>query len=132
MTEFERKILNEIQNLRAEVAALRENSSIARITYFENLPIDSIVGTDFVAYKFNISEEAARRGRYGTDAIPRIREKPLAFRKRDVLAVFQNLNKSSSERAAEIRFRAKNKTRGRKWIWKMEMSIALTMLEYFS
>ena len=114
MTDFEQKILDELKNLRAEVTALRESSSIARITYFENLPIDSIVGADFVAFKFNISEEAARRGRFGTDAIPRIRDKPLGFRKRDVLAVFQSLNKSSAEKAEEYRHRAKNKTNRRR------------------
>ncbi len=107
MTEFEKKLLEEIQTLRAEVSALRSDYSISKVTYFENLPLDSIVGIDYVAFKFNISEDAARRGRFGTDAIPRIREKPLAFRKRDVLAVFQNLNRSVADKAAEIRHRAK-------------------------
>lgn len=114
MSGVNRQILEELKNIRAELSAMRSTYNLARITYYEALPMDSVVDVDFIAYVFNISEEAARRGRFGTDAIPRFRDKPLQFLKRDVLAVFREQTKPSSERAAEIRFRAKNKINRRK------------------
>jgi hypothetical protein len=107
VSEFERKILEELQSLRAEITALRSNYSILQSTYFENLAPDAVVGADYVAHRFGCSEAAVVRGRFDTDKIPRFRQKPLAFIKREVDAVFKALTRSPSERAAEIRYKAK-------------------------
>jgi hypothetical protein len=107
MTDFERKILDELASLRAAVESLRSEFSISQITYFENLPPAAVVGADYVAYRFGCSESAVIRGRFETDKIPRLRNKPLAFVKRNVDAVWQNLNQSSSEKAAKYRHNKK-------------------------
>lgn len=113
MTEFEAKILSELTELRTEVSALRSEFSISKLTYFESLNPSAIVGTDYVAYRFNCSESAVIRGRFETDKIPRIRQKPIAFRKRDVDAVWMNINRTAAEKAAGIRNR-QNKVGKRK------------------
>lgn len=77
-----------------------------QVTYYENLPPTAIVGKDYVAYRFNCSEAAVVRGRFDTNQIPRLRNKPIAFIKRNVDAVLQNLHKSPAEKAAEIRRKA--------------------------
>ena len=107
MTEFERKILTELTDLRKMVEGLSSGYSIARVTYFENLPPAAIVGTDYAAFRFSCSESAVVRGRFETNKIPRLREKPIAFIKRDVDAIWQNLNKSVPEKAAEYRHEMK-------------------------
>jgi hypothetical protein len=109
MTEFEQKILNEIADLRKAFESLRSEFSIAQITYFENLPLSAVVGADYVAYRFGCNESAVIRGRFETDKIPRLRNKPIAFIKRNVDAVWQDLNKPSSEKAAKYRYNTKNK-----------------------
>ncbi len=114
MTEFESKILSELADLRKLVEGLRLEFSISQISYFENLPPGAVVGVDYVSYRFGCSENAVIRGRFETDKIPKLRNKPIAFLKRNVDAVWLNLNKSSSEKAAEIRHKAKNKTNRRK------------------
>ncbi len=108
MTEFECKILIEISDLRKMVEDLSSGYSIARITYFENLPPAAIVGTDYVAFRFCCSESAVVRGRFETSKIPRLRDKPIAFIKRDVDAIWQNLNRSVPEKAAKYRHDMKN------------------------
>ncbi len=107
MTEFEIRILSELTELRQAVTALRSEFSIAQITYFENLDSAAVVGVDYVAFRFNCSSSAVTRGRFETDQIPRIRNKPLAFRKRDVDAVWRNLNTTVEEKAAKIRHEKK-------------------------
>jgi hypothetical protein len=114
VAEFEQKILDELHNLRKAVEALRSDFTISQITYFENLPAAAVVGVDYVSYRFGCSETAVIRGRFGTDDIPRLRSKPIAFIKRDVDAVWQKLNKSTSELAAKIRHKANNKTLNRR------------------
>lgn len=109
MADFEQKILIELQALRAEIVALRENYSLLQVTYFENLSPSAPVGVDYAAFRFGCSEAAVIRGRFGTDKIPRLRNKPIAFQKKDVDAAFKNLTKSPSEKAAQYRHRAKNK-----------------------
>lgn len=114
MNEFEQKILIELQNLRAEITALRSDYSILQVTYFENLAPGAVVGADYVGYRFGCNQAAVVRGRFDTDKIPRFRQKPLAFIKSDVDVIFKKLQVSPSDRAAEIRFWAKNKKRGNK------------------
>ncbi len=103
MTEFEREILTELIDLRKAVESLKSDFTLSQITYFENLPPAAVVGTDYVAYRFGCSESAVVRGRFETNKIPRLRDKPIAFIKRDVDAIWQNLNKSVPEKAARYR-----------------------------
>lgn len=105
MTEFEAKMLEEIKSLRAEVSALRSDYSISRMTFFEQLDPSAVVGVDYASWRFNCSENAVIRGRFGTDKIPKLRNKPVAFLKRNVDEVWRNLNRSVAEKAAEIRHR---------------------------
>ncbi len=111
MTDFEQRILTELADLRKMVEGLKSDYSITQITYFENLPPAAIVGTDYVAFRFSCSESAVVRGRFETNRIPRLREKPVAFIKRNVDAVWLNLNQSISEKAAKYRHETNNKQR---------------------
>lgn len=111
MTEFEQKILSELSDLRHLVEGLRSDYSLAQLTYFENLPPAAVVGTDYVAFRFGCSESAVVRGRFETDKIPRLRNKPLAFIKRNVDAVWLNLNQPVADKAAKYRHESKNKMR---------------------
>jgi len=108
MTDFEYKVLAELMLLRQMVEGLRTDYSIARIVYFENLPPAAVVGTDYVAFRFGCSESAVIRGRFETNQIPRLREKPVAFVKRDVDAIWLNLSKSVPDKAAKYRHDIKN------------------------
>ena len=90
MTEFESKILYELSTLRQAVESLKSEFTISQITYFENLQPGAVVGVDYVAYRFGCSQDAVIRGRFETDKIPRLRNKPLAFIKRNVDGVWMN------------------------------------------
>ncbi len=114
MSEFEKRVLSELADLRRIVESLRSDFSISQITYFENLPAAAVVGMDYVAFRFGCSESAVVRGRFETDRIPRLREKPIAFIKRDVDAVWLNLNQSVTEKAAQMRHETKNRTEKKK------------------
>jgi hypothetical protein len=114
MTDFERKILDELADLRKLVESIKSEYSIAQITYFENLSPAAVVGVDYVAFRFGCSQDAVIRGRFETTTIPRLRSKPLAWIKRDVDAVWMNLNKPVSEVAAEYRHKANKKLIGKK------------------
>ncbi|HXH69795.1 MAG TPA: hypothetical protein VNI60_05545 [Pyrinomonadaceae bacterium] len=109
MTEFELKVLSELIDLRKTVESLKSDFSISQITYFENLQPGAIVGVDYVSYRFGCSQSAVVRGRFETDKIPRLRNKPIAFIKRDVDVVWQNLNQPISEKAAKYRYDKKIK-----------------------
>lgn len=108
MTEFEVKVMSELKNLNAKIEALRSDFTLNQITYFENLRPDAVVGTDYVAYRFGCSESAVIRGRFETDKIPRFRNKPIAFIKRTVDAVFNEINESVEEKAARYRHKARH------------------------
>jgi hypothetical protein len=71
------------------------------ITYEAALPGEAIVGAAYVARLFDCSEEAVVRGRFGTDRIPRCREKPVGFRKMDVHRVLKTLSRPLAEQAAD-------------------------------
>jgi hypothetical protein len=113
MSEFE-QILAELAQLKCAFNELRSNFTISQTTYFENLPPDAVVGVDYVSYKFGCSQNAVVRGRFGTDKIPRFREKPIAYIKRNVDSVFGEFNKSVSEIAAEYRHKSKTGKRSKK------------------
>ena len=109
----EQEILQELKNIREELAAMREHYDIARITFYENIAPNAIVGVDYAAYRFGCSESAVVRGRFDTDKIPRFRQKPLKFKKSDVDATFKQLTRPTAERAAEFRHKAKKNTNRR-------------------
>ena len=109
MTDFEQQVLSEIADLRKLVESLKSDYSLARITYFENLSPAAVVGTDYVAFRFGCSEAAVIRGRFETGRIPRLRDKPVAFIKRNVDAVWLNLNQPISEKAAKYRHDTKQR-----------------------
>lgn len=109
MSEFEQMILSELSEIKDALAALRSDFTLSQITYFENLAPDAPVGTDYVAFRFGCKEAAVIRGRFETDKIPRFRNKPLTFIKRDVDALWKELNRSVSEKAARIRDKAKSR-----------------------
>lgn len=102
-SEFETRVLSELAALRSAVESLRSEFTISQITFFENLPPGAVVGVEYVSYRFGCSQEAVIRGRFETNGIPRFRNKPIAFIKRDVDAVWMNLNQSVSDKALEIR-----------------------------
>lgn len=109
MTEFEKTILERLDSLTKAVESLRSDFTISQITYFENLSPSATVGTDYVAYRFGCSKDAVVRGRFETDKIPRSRNKPIAFIKRNVDAVWNELNKPISELAAKYRHKINKK-----------------------
>ena len=106
MTEFEERILDELSELKRTVESLKLDFTLNQITFFENLSPDAVVGTDYVAYRFGCSESAVVRGRFETNRIPRFRNKPIKFIKRDVDAVFRELNESVKEKSARYRHKA--------------------------
>ena len=109
---FEQRVLKELADLRRIVEALRTDYSFAQITYFENLSPAAVVGVDYVAFRFGCSESAVVRGRFETDKIPKLRNKPLAFIKRNVDSVWLNLNQTTQEKATKYRHNANKKIRG--------------------
>lgn len=110
MTDFEKTILERLDTLTKAVESLRSDFTISQITYFENLPPSAVVGVDYVAYRFGINQSAVVRGRFDTDKIPRVRNKPIAFIKRNVDLVWHELNKPVSDVAAKYRYKASKKT----------------------
>ncbi|HMS41117.1 MAG TPA: hypothetical protein PKE69_12880 [Pyrinomonadaceae bacterium] len=100
---IETTILERLDTLTKAVESLRSDFTISQITFFENLPPTAVVGADYVAYRFGCSQSAVVRGRFETDRIPRFRNKPIAFVKRNVDAVWHELNKPVSEIAAKYR-----------------------------
>lgn len=105
--DFEKFVIAKLLELNQKVEALSRDFTISQITYFENLPPTAVVGIDYVAYRFGCSESAVIRGRFETGRIPRVRKKPIAFVKRNVDAVWQDLNRSVEEKAAKYRHKAK-------------------------
>ena len=100
---FEQRVLKELADLRKMVEGLKTDYSLAQIIFYENLSPAAIVGTDYVAYRFHCSEAAVVRGRFETDKIPKLRNKPIAFIKRDVDSIWLRLNQTVPEKAAKYR-----------------------------
>ena len=103
MSNFEKTILDRLDTLTKAVESLRSEFTISQITYFENLPSSAVVGSDYVAYRFGCSQSAVVRGRFETDRIQRFRHKPIAFVKRNVDAIWNELNRPIPEIAAKYR-----------------------------
>ena len=91
---------DKIENLEQRIAQLERLFSEAY------LPADAIVGANYVAKLFDCSPEAVVRGHFGTNQIPRVRERPVGFRKSDVHKVLKELTKPVSQKAAEARAKA--------------------------
>lgn len=95
-------MIDEISKLNERVKKLEQiieslSIQLLRVNHAE------IVGKEYVAEKFGISQNAVIRGKNGTNKIPRI-SKPnekMRFRKKDVDRVWATLNKSVQEKAAE-------------------------------
>lgn len=64
-----------------------------------HLPPDSIVGAAYVARLFDCSPESVVCGRFGTDRIPRVRQRPVGFKKKDVDRVLKSLEPLTKEEA---------------------------------
>jgi hypothetical protein len=110
MGDFQEIVLKRLDDLEKTVEQLKsENSKANRAIEFERLPAGSIVGKDYVAYRFGTSEESVLRGRAGTHLLKskRISERPLQWIKRDVDAIFSEYTKSIPEKAAEESVNAK-------------------------
>lgn len=101
MTEFEQTLLKRIESLEKEVKRLKSVQP-AQIEYFENLPLDAVVGKEYVAWRFGCSLRAVQRGEQGTGSIRRVSNKPLKFIKREVDAAFNRKNKPVKVLAAEF------------------------------
>jgi hypothetical protein len=98
VTEQLQKMQKQIESLAAEVRFLKS---------FGNVPDTRMVGADYVAQVFDISEEAVVRGRYDTDKLRRARTKPVGFIKSEVDALHRELHvKTKTERALEAERRA--------------------------
>lgn len=114
MADIQKEMLDEISALRGMLESVLSERTIGQVTFFENLPSSAVVGVDYVAYRFGVASTAVVRGRFGTDQIRRIRQKPIAFIKREVDAVFNQLHKPITETAAQYRYKVNNGTRKRK------------------
>lgn len=103
MTAFEETILERLSFLEEEVMRLKTGKPAGG---FEDLPDSSVVGKDYVAYRFGITERAVQRGKGGTDKIRRVSNKPMKFIKREVDAVWSEKTKTPKQKAAELRKKA--------------------------
>lgn len=81
MTEFEEKLLDEIEQLKARINRLESGSNV---DYFESLPGDAIVGYDYFSYKTGISVRAIRQREQGTAAVKLVSNNPKKWRKSDI------------------------------------------------
>ena len=91
-----------------EQQILERLERLERFVVETRLPDYSIVGAEYVAKLFDCSPEAVVRGRFGTDAIMRVRNNPAGFRKADVHRVLKNLSKTAEEIAAAERGKARS------------------------
>lgn len=107
MTELA-QILTRLENLENEVKELRSLKSEAdKAIEFERLPSTATVGKDYAAFRFGCSINCVLRGAAGTNRIRRVSSKPLKFVKKDVDAAFREYTRPVSEKAADIRAKAK-------------------------
>lgn len=126
MTDFQ-EILKRLENLETEVKRLKSEKSAADIAVdFERLPDSATVGKDYVAYRFCCSEQAVMRGRAGTHLLKekRVSTKPLKWIKRDVDFAWSEYTKTTPEKAADERGKAKPVKRRRSIIPKRQERIA--------
>lgn len=94
-----------------ELSLQEQINQLKRLIVETRLPEDSIVGAAYVAELFGCSEESVIRRRFGTDKIPRVREKPVGFRKGDVHRVLREITRPAAEVAAEAIAKARPRKR---------------------
>lgn len=120
--EISQLILHELAALRGEVRELRRMQASERHP-FELLPDSAVVGKDYVAWRFGISERAVRCGEKGTKEIRRVSNRPLKFIKRDVDAAFDKTKNAARDAAYKLRQNAKPIQRRRKSIIKKAAAV---------
>lgn len=102
--------MTEIDEIKSRLAALEEEVIFLRTANGIPSP-DAIVGAEYVARLIDCSPEAVVRGRFGTDRIRRVREKPVGFVKREVDAWHRQNIMPTADKAAEARRTARLVTR---------------------
>ncbi len=95
MTEFEKQLIERLENLESEVRYLKASQG------FAHLSSTSIVGTDYVAKLFGCKKVSVVRKRCGTDSLKPVRLKPLGFVKSEVDRAHKEFTKTPVERAIE-------------------------------
>lgn len=106
MTEFEEKILERLGFIEEELKRLKTDKPAQA---FDDLPPGAVVGKDYVAWRFGITERAVQRGENGTNKIHRVSNKPMKFIKREVDKVWAEMTKPVKQKAAEIRQNTKQR-----------------------
>ena len=102
MNDFQ-TLMQELKQLRERVDRLESEKSLAS-SEFQKLPPNSIVGKEYVAWRFGISVRAVERGEHGTDKL-RISKKgeKLRFRKDTVDRHWQKISQPVAEKVASLR-----------------------------
>lgn len=94
--------MSEIAELKSQVAQLVEEVAFLRAALA--IPSnEAIVGAEYVARLIDCPVESVVRGRFGTNALRRVREKPVGFVKKEVDAWHRKNITPMPEKAAEIR-----------------------------
>ena len=94
--------MTELEQIKAKLAQLEEEMIFLRAA--SGLPSpDAIVGAEYVARLIDCPPESVVRGRFGTDRLRRVREKPVGFVKREVDEWHRRNITPKEEKAAEIR-----------------------------
>lgn len=98
--------MTELDQIKSRLAALEEEVIFLRVANKAVSP-DAIVGAEYVAALINCYPDSVVRGRFGTDELRRVREKPVGFVKKEVDAWHKENIKTVSEKAAENRRKTK-------------------------
>lgn len=98
--------MTELDEIKSRLAQLEEEILFLRAASGIPSP-DAIVGAEYVARLIDCPAESVVRGRFGTDVLRRVREKPVGFVKREVDAWHKQNITPTKEKAAEIRRRTK-------------------------
>jgi hypothetical protein len=98
--------MSELDEIKSRLAQLEEEVVFLRAA--NGIPSgEAIVGAEYVALLIGCSDESVVRGRFGTDRLRRVREKPVGFVKREVDAWHKQNITPKAEKAAEARRTAK-------------------------
>lgn len=108
MTEFERTIWDELTRLKREVELLKAGAwSADKAIEFDRLPRDATVGVEYIAWRFGCSINQVKRHEAGTYMIKLKSRKPIKAEKFEVDKAWREYKQPTSEKAAEIRAKAK-------------------------
>ena len=113
MSEFEAAILERLNRLEEELAALKGQSALdglpkgvitaAEALEFERLPATAVMGKRYAAYRFGCSERAVMRREAGTHLIKWECRKPFKATKSEIDRAHREHTKPAPIRAAELR-----------------------------